>query len=61
MESEKWKDLKGNLLNMDMQNLNKKIGEYKIYLTDIETNFVNVASRLLDDKDIKSKIDKIEI
>lgn len=55
------KDLKGNLLNMDMQNLNKKIGEYKIYLTDIETNFVNVASRLLDDKDIKSKIDKIEI
>lgn len=55
------KDLKENLLNMDMQNLNKKIGEYKIYLTDIETNFVNVASRLLDDKDIKSKIDKIEI
>lgn len=55
------KDLKENLLNMDMQNLNKKIGEYKIYLTDIETNFVNVASRLLDDKDIKSKIEKIKI
>lgn len=55
------KDLKENLLNMDKQNLNKKIGEYKIYLTDTETNFVNVASKLLDYKDIKSKIEKIKI
>lgn len=44
------------ILNIhNIQNNEKHNGNYEIYLTDTETNFVNVAGRLLEDKDIKVK------
>lgn len=33
----------------------------KIYLTDTECNFINVAKNLLNDDDVKDKIDKVNI
>lgn len=42
------------VLNMhNIQNNKEHEGKYEIYLTDTETNFVNVAGRLLENKDIK--------
>ena len=35
--------------------------ERKIYLTDTECNFINVASVLLEDSSIKDKIFKVDI
>ena len=47
------KNLEEILKMYNIQNeLNNK-GSYEIYLTDTETNFVNVAGRLLENKDIK--------
>ena len=34
---------------------------YQIFLTDTETNFINVAEKLLQDNDLEDKIKKIEI
>ena len=37
---------------------NKKIGDTKIYLTDLECNFINVAKKLLQEENIEiHKID----
>ena len=47
------KDLKEILASSDMQNDVNNQGNYKIYLTDTETNFINVASRLLENENIK--------
>lgn len=45
----------------NIENESKKIAEYEIYLTDTETNFVDVASKLLQDTNIKEKINKTNI
>lgn len=47
------KDLKEILASSDMQNDVNNQGNYKIYLTDTETNFINVASKLLENENIK--------
>lgn len=47
------KDLKEILASSDMQNDVNNHGNYKIYLTDTETNFINVASKLLENENIK--------
>ena len=50
------KHLKDILLKLNLQNNECKKGEYNIYLTDTEDNFVSVASKLLKDEDILNKI-----
>lgn len=55
------KDLKEILLKDKIQNFEKEKGNYQIYLTDIETNFVNVAKNLLKDDSISTKIKKADI
>ena len=35
--------------------------DYKIYLTDIECNFINVAKKILNDESIKYKISKVNV
>lgn len=47
------KDLKEILASSDMKNDVNNHGNYKIYLTDTETNFINVASKLLENENIK--------
>lgn len=51
-------DLKEILKEKGLENDNKHKGNYEIYLTDTETNFVNVAKKLLpnlDNEKIKQK------
>ena len=55
------KRLKEILNNNDIENLTDSKGKYQIYLTDLETNFINVASNLLQDNSISDKIEKAEI
>ena len=47
------KNLEEILKMYNIQNDTNHNGNYEIYLTDTETNFVNVAGRLLENKDIK--------
>lgn len=48
------------LLNKNFKNEISNL-KYDIYLTDTETNFINVASKLLDYNDISNKIKKCNI
>lgn len=41
-------------------NLNNK-GKYKLYLTDTECNFINVAGKLINDEKLIKNIEKIDI
>ena len=54
-------DLRKELENNKNVNDINNTGKYEIYLTDTETNFINVAKKLLRDEDISSKIKKIEL
>jgi len=54
------KDLKGILYKNQIQNTNKEKGNYEIYLTDTETNFVNVAKKLLNEDEILESINKVD-
>lgn len=47
------------LKDKNIENKSEKVTEYEIYLTDMETNFVEVASKLIQDTNIKEKIKKI--
>ena len=53
--------LQVRLLSEGLGNDKSHIGESKYYLTDIECNFIQVAERLLQDKTITSKIQKVNI
>lgn len=55
------KDLQRELLVQQKENVTNKKGRCEIYLTDTETNFVNVAKKLLKDDDILNKIKKVDI
>lgn len=55
------KDLEEILKKEQKENTSKEEGDYEIYLTDTETNFVQVASKLLKEKEIKDKIKKANI
>jgi len=55
------KDLQRELLKQQKENVTNKKGICEIYLTDTETNFVNVAKKLLKDDDILNKIKKVDI
>lgn len=51
-----------NYLNEQNANNDKtNKADYKIYLTDTECNFINVAQKLLKDETIKDKISKVNI
>lgn len=54
-------DLKETLLKEKIQNTNKEKGKCEIYLTDTETNFVNVANKLLSNDEIIQNIKKADI
>lgn len=49
------------LKNNDIENTNVENKKYEIYLTDTETNFIKVASKLLNDNNIEEKINKVDI
>lgn len=55
------KDIKHILQAQDKVNHTQQEGNYEIYLTDTETNFVQVASTLLQDTKIKEKIKKADM
>lgn len=55
------KELKQILENEKKENTCKKQGEYQIYLTDIETNFIHVAKKLLRNDEIIKTIKKVDI
>lgn len=55
------KDMQKILKIKQIQNENNSQGNYEIYLTDTETNFINVASKLLQDNTIKDKIKKADM
>lgn len=55
------KELKKVLQKSNRENTNQVKGEYEIYLTDTETNFINVARKLLFDNTIEEKIKKADI
>lgn len=55
------KKIKEKLEKENLCNSNDNNGEYKIYLTDTETNFVNVAKNLLQDESVSEKIQRAEI
>lgn len=55
------KDLEEILQRQEKENRTEKLGEYEIYLTDTETNFLHVASKLLKEKQIQEKIKKADI
>lgn len=55
------KDLKQILKNEKKENTNSKQGEYQIYLTDTETNFIHVAKKLLRNDEIIKTIKKADI
>ena len=50
------KNLNKLLKDNRIENKNINNGEYKIYLTDTEENFVNVAKNLLKDDEVSNKI-----
>lgn len=50
------KTLNETLKSSNIANEEKEAKEYEIYLTDMETNFINVASKLLKDDNIVEKI-----
>ncbi len=49
------------LLDNGMKNENTNNSMCKIYLTDTECNFINVAKNLLNDDNVKDKINKVNI
>ncbi len=49
------------LKNNDIENNDVQNKEYEIYLTDMETNFIKVANRLLEDDILIEKIKKADI
>lgn len=49
------------LKNNGIENTSGAEGKTTIYLTDIEESFINVAESLLKDKDIKNKIEYVNI
>ena len=51
--------IKKYIKDMNIQN-DESNKEYKIYLTDLDNNFNEIAERLLDDN-LKTKIEKAEI
>lgn len=55
------KDLKKSLINEQKENVKTEKGKCEIYLTDTETNFINVASKLLKDDEILQFIKKADI
>lgn len=55
------KDLKKSLLNEQKENEVAEKGKCEIYLTDTETNFINVAENLLKDNEILKIIKKVDI
>ena len=55
------KDLRKKLEKNEKQNSNENKGSYEIYLTDTETNFINVAEKLLENNELENKIKKAEI
>lgn len=55
------KDLQEILRKEEKENSAGKLGEYEIYLTDTETNFLHVANKLLKEKQIQEKIKKADI
>lgn len=55
------KDLKNTLINEQKENKTTKQGNCQIYLTDIETNFIRVAKKLLKDDVILENIKKADI
>lgn len=54
------KDLNKMLKENNLQNVQNEIGKYEIFLTDTETNFVNVAKKLLNDDNISQNIKKLD-
>lgn len=55
------KYLQEYLLDTFIENDKEHIGDCKYYLTDTECNFIQVASRLLQDETLEGKIQKINI
>lgn len=53
--------LKKYLLNNNLNNDTNQKAKYEYYLTDIECNFKNVATNILQDETIKDKIKQINI
>lgn len=49
------------LKNNKIENVNAENKKCEIYLTDIETNFINVASKLLEDNELEQKISKCNL
>lgn len=49
------------LKNNDIENIVVEDKKYDIYLTDMETNFIKVAGKLLEDNDLINKIKKADI
>ena len=47
------------LIKNNMQNEENNVAKYKIYLTDVECNFLNVAKRLVKNDNIIKNIEKI--
>lgn len=52
------KDVKEYIYNNSIENSAKSHGSTKVYLTDLECNFINVAKKLMKNEDIK--IEKID-
>ena len=50
------KSLNEILKEKNIANNKQSTKQYEIYLTDMETNFINVASKLLKDENIGAKI-----
>lgn len=51
--------IKEYITKNDLKNDNEHIPDYKIYLTDTECNFINVAMNLINDKNVIKKIERI--
>ena len=55
------KDLQEILKKQEKENAEDKQGNYEIYLTDTETNFVRVAKKLLKNEEILQTIKRTDI
>ncbi|NLC87559.1 MAG: glutamate racemase [Clostridiaceae bacterium] len=55
------KDLEKELKESKKDNSENKNGDFEIYLTDTETNFIHVAEKLLKEEKISNKINKVEL
>lgn len=55
------KDLKEMLIKHEAENIEEEQGNYEIYLTDTETNFVKVAKKLLKNDEIVQRIKRTNI